>query len=811
MRLKNTLCVLVTVLLLAGLIKLAAGRQARGAAVPAATETPAPQATQTPVSASVGKLVISELAEKNKTLVADEDGDFSDWIELYNTGDETLELTGWRIADGPEEKGWIFPQTRLPGGDRMLVFASKKDRSGSILHTNFGLSAGESVWLWDSEGLPVDRAETGDGLDDVSMARGESGDWAPSRYPTPGYENSRAGYERYQQTLWPDGALVINEVSTASFERYYSGYSKGRDWVEIKNVSDAPVWLGDYYLSDNEDDRLRCRLPEQSLAAGGLLRLYCSTDSASLPAEDTVLPLGLNSAEEQLYLSDADGRLLDRVSLRAIPFLGSYGRRDGEPGFFYFDTPSPGEDNEGGARFISVMPDSPTPDGVYEGVDAVEVTLSGAGTIFYTLDGSAPTAESTRYTGPLRLEETCVLRAIAVEGDCLPSPVLTRCFFINEGHHLPVVSLVADRPAHFRLMYDGGHKGIEMPGALSFYRDGERFSINCGVSMNGETSLSERKKNMALRFRSVYGQQALEYDLFGGGVTHFTNLLLRAGQDQNQAIIRNELAQELCAQTDCRVINQRSLYCALYLNGQYAGLYTVKEKANEQLYADLCGVSRESVELEEAPIPFGSSNYAELVDFPFRNDMTLPENYARYCEIVDIDSLIDWVILEGFCSNTDITMGNVRYVRSDEADGKWHFMFYDLDAAFRFTGSMYYNLMTEYSAQNVQISGVIVPLMHNAVFRDRFLRRAEELLSGPLTNEAILREIDRLAAEIAPEVPRDRALINLSAANWEESLQSLRSLIRDSDWRQENIEALCRVFDLDEEDRALYFGQIDGK
>ena len=178
---------------------------------------------------------------------------------------------------------------------------------------------------------------------------------------------------------------------------------------------------------------------------------------------------------------------------------------------------------------------------------------------------------------------------------------------------------------------------------------------------------------------------------------------------------------------------------------------------------------------------------------------------------VSLDSLIDWTIIEGFCSNTDVTMGNVRYARSDEADGKWQFLFYDLDAAFRFTGSIYYNLMTQYSVQHIQISSAIVPLMQNAEFKDRFLRRANELLSGPLTNEAVLAEIDRLAAEVEPEIARDRARTGRDKRSWERSVQELRELIRENNWRQKNIEALCEVFELTKAERAKYFSEIDGK
>lgn len=810
MRRNNTLIVLVTVLLLAGLLGAAAWRQEHATPAPALPDASAPEAAETPVSPYIGKLVITELMEKNKSVAADEDGDFSDWIELYNASDETLDLEGFSLADGPDQRPWVFPKTGLLPGDRMLVFADRKDRRSSVLHTSFGLSEGECVCLWDRDGLSVDTAETGGCGGDVSMALLPDGSWAPCTTPTPGYENTRAGYERYQQTLWPNGALVINEVAVANFSTYYFGYRDDCDWVEIKNVSDRTVNLGDCYLSDQEDDRLLYRLPDQELAPGGLLVVACDDDPRGVPGSTPCTGFALDSTEEQLYLSDADGRLLDQVTLRNIPYNGSCGRLDGEAGFFYFEKPTPGRDNAGGARFIAEAPVGLTRDGVYEKAESVQVELqAAAGEIRYTLDGSLPTAESALYTGPLTLTKTCVVRAVALEEGCLPSPALTQCFFINEGHTLPIVSLVGDKPRDLAIMFDGGHKNQEEPGVLSFYRDGEGFSIPCGVSMNGETSLAELKKNMSLRFRGAYGQEALEYDLFGGGVTRFTNLLLRAGQDQLQAIIRNELAQELCARAGAKVINQRSLFCVLYLNGEYVGLYTVKEKANEQLYADLAGVSRKSVQLYEAPAPYGSDFYEEVAAYPYYNDITDPANYEQFCQKVDIDSLIDWTFMEGFCANTDVTMGNVRYVRSDEDDGKWRFLFYDLDAAFRFPGSMYYNLMSGFSLQHIQISGAIVPLMQNADFKDRFLRRAAELMSGPLTNEAVLAEIDRLAAEIAPEVARDRKQIGWEAKTWDRSLNDLRALIREEDWRQMNIEALCDVFQLTDEERALYFGAID--
>lgn len=314
---------------------------------------------------------------------------------------------------------------------------------------------------------------------------------------------------------------------------------------------------------------------------------------------------------------------------------------------------------------------------------------------------------------------------------------------------------------------------------------------------------------MSVRFRGAYGQSSLNYDVYGGGVTEFTNLLLRSGQDFPISIIRNELSQELCAQATDNVINQRSIYCILYINGEYSGIYSLKEKANEQLYAGIAGVSRDSVEVLEANVSQGSDFYNEVVEFCRFNDMSLEENYRHFCDMFDVDSVIDWLILEGYCANTDLTSGNVRYCRSSENDGKWRLMFYDLDATFSTPASVFMNVMSEYAQQTRQFATFMVPLMDNAEFKDRFLSRAAELMSSVLTVENVMAEIDRLCAIVAPEVERDYARFDRTVEDWEWAVDQLKAVLIDYNWQQLNVDNLCELFDLSPEEREYYFGEIE--
>lgn len=782
------------------------GAPEQPAATARPTATPGPDPEE--LSRGAGQVVISEFMEKNRTTLRDEDGDFSDWIELWNRSDEAVDISGWNLSDRENQLGWTLPEMSLQPGERIVIFASGKDRQGEQLHTGFSLSGDEGVWLRNEYGYLCSSALCADCDGDVSMALGDDGSYGQSLYPTPGYENTAAGWESFQQSLSCESPLIINEAQVYNLnlapvnKEYY-------DWVELKNNSGAALLLSDYYISDDREDYLKYRLPEVELGPGEFILLYCTSEA--LPEGYYAAGFELNSENEQLYLATAEGELLDSVSLKDIPYLGSFGRMAGENGWFYFSSPSPGSENSGGQRRVAEKPLSLTADGVYNYIEGMYVELSASGTIRYTLDGSAPTAESPEYTGPIYIDKTTVIRAVNFEEGALPSRTLSLSYIINENHSLPVLSLLTDSPAEFDTMYNAKQKGVELPASLSLYEEDGSFTIGCGVSMHGETSLVLPKKNMSVRFRGAYGQSTLNYDIYDGGVTEFTNLLLRSGQDFPISIIRNELSQELCAQATDKVINQRSIYCILYINGEYSGIYSLKEKANEQLYAGIAGVSRDSVEVLEANVSQGSDFYKDVVEFCRFNDMSLEENYRHFCHMFDIDSVIDWLILEGYCANTDLTSGNVRYCRSTENDGKWRLMFYDLDASFSTPASVFMNVLSEYAQQNRQFASFMVPLMDNGEFKDRFLSRAAELMGSVLTVENVMAEIDRLCAIVAPEVERDYARFGGTAADWEWSVEQLKAVLIDYDWQQLNIDNLCELFDLSSEEREHYFGEIDGR
>jgi hypothetical protein len=106
-----------------------------------------------------GVVVINELMPVNNTVVSDPDGDFDDWIELYNISSEAQDLSGWFLSDNEKHiSKWQFPPATTIAGKGYLIIWADDDSSQNGLHASFKLSSlGEEVLLSDSDGNLIDK------------------------------------------------------------------------------------------------------------------------------------------------------------------------------------------------------------------------------------------------------------------------------------------------------------------------------------------------------------------------------------------------------------------------------------------------------------------------------------------------------------------------------------------------------------------------------------------------------------------------------------------------------------------------------
>ncbi|MDM8532615.1 lamin tail domain-containing protein [Anaerolineales bacterium HSG25] len=107
--------------------------------------------------AQSNQVIITEFMASNQSTLADEDGDYSDWIEIHNSGSTEISLSGWYLTDNDDDlTKWQFPDVTLNADDYLIVFASHKDRNDSELHTNFKLSSdGEYLALIKPDGETI--------------------------------------------------------------------------------------------------------------------------------------------------------------------------------------------------------------------------------------------------------------------------------------------------------------------------------------------------------------------------------------------------------------------------------------------------------------------------------------------------------------------------------------------------------------------------------------------------------------------------------------------------------------------------------
>lgn len=747
---------------------------------------------------STVSVVFNEIQTANRSAITGADGTFCDWIEFYNPSDTPAILDGCYLSDDPTDPyQWQIPSlTVAPKGYAVVTCG---DGSGAP----FGLSKkGCSLTLTGPVGNLIAELSCPALAEDNVWQRTEDGSYIETDLFSPGYENSQAGYDAFIASRGVPGPLAISEIMPANDRYLVQSDGEYYDWVELKNISDRPIDLADFMISDDSSMLERFTLPSQILEPGQLVVIILSGDT-TLTGKYIHAPFSLNRNESWFYISHRETGLCDVMRLQQVPLLGTVGRMDGS--LVYFAEPSPGRENTGGVSAITSDPFVKTPGGIYNDVENVSVVLSGDGDIRYTLDGSVPTENSNLYTQPITLTKTATVRAKAFSPNALPSNVVTSSYIINENHTLPVISVSADPGQMFGGggIYTNYTQNIEIPCNLTLYEDSGSFSVDCGIKMFGHTGLQMAKKSFKVNFRGRYGADLLTYPVYGeDGPEVYDSLIIRSGQDYPQSIFRDELFTNLCRQMSDNVLAQRDKFCILYINGEYRGIYCLKEAFSEFFYATNRNVTEESVDMVQAPV-YPSSDIFQFMNYLGSHDMTDPDNYAYACTVFNMESLIDWIIIQGYSTNGDVQQ-NLRYFRSSDNGNTYEMAFYDLDWAF------YYHLaftdvLSNDREMNWQHLRLTTRIMKNPTFRKQFLERCSYHMENALSNENVLATIDYYEQLLAPEVARERARWGGTYNGWLSQVNGMRRFITEWDHLGDMVRRLQRYIGLTQEEIDTYF------
>ena len=206
-----------------------------------------------PVTVTGQSLVINEIMSSNATTIPDEDGDYEDWIELYNGTDTVINLMGYCLTDDPDNPDqWTFPDVVIPSDEFLFIFASGKDRlTGPYLHTNFSLKmSGEIILLSDPENQIIDF------FDPVELTTDNSYGRKPDGTPDHVFFNgSTPGYSNNQQSL------LVELPDTLSFSHPQGFYTEPFALIIANLQEDAQV----RFTLNGSDPTIESMLYEDSL------------------------------------------------------------------------------------------------------------------------------------------------------------------------------------------------------------------------------------------------------------------------------------------------------------------------------------------------------------------------------------------------------------------------------------------------------------------------------------------------------------------------------------------------------------------
>lgn len=455
-------------------------------------------------------------------------------------------------------------------------------------------------------------------------------------------------------------------------------------------------------------------------------------------------------------------------------------------------------------------------------------------TIFYTLNGNEPTPMDHQYTGPLTLQNRAgdpnsystiptnpsfnypmpaydlsrannrgwlppygevykinVIRYRAYKPGFAPSETVTQTFMIDpmgaERYDLPILSMVVDSVDLFSNesgIYvfgndPGGNynqKGVawERIANLELFDETGTLALNAAVRtrIHGGGSRTSCKKNF--RIYAEYGDVTnFHYPFFEGySLEQFKRIILRGGGHSPSCFPRDDLANMI---TEGLGVDQQHVrHIILFINGEYWGIHTIKERVDNYFIQNRHGVDDNDITIldQEYDVQGGghqidADEMESLENFIINSDMSLDENFAYVAEKIDVDNYIDYMCSEIFLSNVDWVYSNVVIWRKTgpfnpmaEAphDGRFRWAFYDFDGGFGGDcGQVYYTINT-LSAATVA-SGIYSSytrffrgLLDNLSFRKKFVNRMLDLLNSQFRKNRMLSKIDEIYTALTPSM-----------------------------------------------------------
>ncbi|RZJ67917.1 MAG: T9SS type A sorting domain-containing protein [Flavobacterium sp.] len=669
------------------------------------------------VSPAFSQVVINEIVTSNTTLNTDEDGDYQDWVELYNNGPSAVNLNGYGLTDDPTLPfKWVFPNVNLGSGQYLLIYCSDKNRTvvGQPLHTNWKISSsGETITLTNAEAVTVNQVPSTVIMQNFSFGRFPNGT-GPFMFfqdVTPSAMNAAVGY--------------TGLLSAPVFSQQGGFSTSAFDLTLSTNEPGATIL---YTLDGSE--------PSEANIGG---QTYTYRNSYNETGSQTPGPMLTNSYETLTY-----------------------------------NTP------------INIVDRSPLPNKLA----AISST--------YHFDPSFYIPDNPLFKGT-------VVRSKVVKPGALASPTISQTYFVTpEGtsrFELPVVSLSFTETSFYD--YEDGifvagkdfedwraeNPGIH-PGSLrvgNYYRSGETteqkanmsyyvngnqvISQDVGIRVRGASTRKYENKSLTIYARSEFGDENLSYPFFSDlPYQDYERLTLStSGSDFRNTMFRDALCHNICYEMQCE--NEDYQPTITFINGEYWGIMNLRERYDNNYFKQVYGFEDVDLLENDGDVEEGDDDhYDALSAYMQSHNLSNQADFDYVVTQLDPESFADYYIANIYFDNSDWPGNNQQFWRkktaqyeptaSYGADGRWRWVFHDMDDTFSF-GTDDYNhnnlqIATSVGSENINPAWSTLWLrrmIQNEGFKNYFVNRFADMMNSYYLPAVVTGKMNAMKDVIFPELP----------------------------------------------------------
>lgn len=594
-------------------------------------------------------------------------------------------------------------------------------------------------------------------------------------------------------------AQEISEICPSNKSNYYHQVEGYSDWIELHNPTSNDINLQGYSIVDNNDNAKKWTINDTVIIAGGFLVIPANATTNSTNSID----FNFSKNGGSLSLVSAQNTLIDEITYPRIKTDHSYGRL----GYFY-DVPTPENDNQLSVSYKGYAEKPTIKISTNESLKTISLNSDQANaTIFYSLNGSNP-INGNLYTGPFISTKNTSIKAVSVCDSFLSSDFLFYSIFYSKPYKLPIVNLIVDSLALFDSasgIYMLGPNAsilspfiganfwgdIEVDAHYAYYNnDGQlREERECVMKMHGGLgSRTKAMKPLELIIHDYHDDNTFDYPYFiGKEYNSYSRLILRnSGNDFNSSMLRDGMIHNYIEkhQLDVDVVGYHPV--VLYINGNYWGIHNIREKIGKHYIESNYQQSRSEINILEnndLTIVNGSdSSFIKLINFIESHELSNENDYNWVAKRLDINSMVDYFIVELFIYNKDWPDNNIKLWNSVNHP-KWRYLCYDLDVSLNYFWGIdlpdkYYlkYLLENSSETNVHVK-LLKKLLENSEFERYFINRYADLLNTVFKSEIIKSHVYNLKSDIELDMERHCGKWSQSYENWHKNVFYLVSFL----------------------------------